>query len=489
MSKQMKNLLFSIIILNSISKGNLKLEETNYDLVISTQQSRDCFLWKDTTFALYTNLSNQFDFFDPLDIDKQIIETSIRFKKNITAINFKCHLWKPRGEVLGAICDLKDDPKMINYYSDYSLDDYILTYKNKKIKFIFDLYFSILRKTPFLYSDVQTIDITDEKDDYYFKFRTGLFYETPVFLRDLDLFHLFFIPIDYCEVKERIMTCKMSRKKIESFLWQNPNYGRYSVANFNRDYGVKLSYLVFTIHIIKKIELQRKKNVYIEIKKIISKQVEEGTYIAYETNVTNISSIETRSYTFDFKSFSDKYEHKPQCLFKKNEDDTPLMLLCYIEFDQNVTAKMKRFISISIDYLSYIYNFTVSYPNEENFTVKGTGAYVVGKYPDILDFSLKDELNFTIYGRSLYKNDKLTLNPKSDNLKCQYSGFEIYQCIVPKSHFKGEKSGYYYLHYTNSLGGKSIYYEVTPFKVILSSNIISCKFSRIAFILILLLFI
>ena len=81
MSKQMKNLLFSIIILNSISKGNLKLEETNYDLVIFTQQSRDCFLWKDTTFALYTNLSNPFDFFDPLDIDKQIIETSIRFKK------------------------------------------------------------------------------------------------------------------------------------------------------------------------------------------------------------------------------------------------------------------------------------------------------------------------------------------------------------------------------------------------------------------------
>ena len=97
--------------------------------------------------------------------------------------------------------------------------------------------------------------------------------------------------------------------------------------------------------------------------------------------------------------------------------------------------------------------------------------------------------NFTIYGVISLIFDKLTLNPKLGYLKCELSRYyQTAQCIVPKSHFQGEKSGYYYLHYNDSLGVESIFYEVDSFKVILSGSIISFKIKKVICILSLLLF-
>ena len=123
----------------------------------------------------------------------------------------------------------------------------------------------------------------------------------------------------------------------------------------------------------------------------------------------------------------------------------------------------------------------------ESFTIKEKGARIIAKYPDVLDFSSKDELNFTVYGYLYDLKGNLTLNPKIDNVKCEhgYGGYLLFHYTVPKSHFKGETSGYYYLYYTNSFGEKSIFYEVTPFKVILSGSIVSYKFMIILIFLLL----
>ena len=39
---------------------------------------------------------------------------------------------------------------------------------------------------------------------------------------------------------------------------------------------------------------------------------------------------------------------------------------------------------------------------------------------------------------------------------------------MPKSHFDGLRSGYYFTKHTNHLGGKSTSYEAPPIKVILN---------------------
>ncbi len=147
----MKNLKLILIILTLVSQSNLRFEETNYDLIIKAERSIDCFLAKDNTFALVTNVTNPFDIFDPLDIEKQIIETILRGKQNIS-MTMKCHLWKPKSDNLLAICDLRDDPTKFPFYS-FTVDDYIFNYKSKNIKFISDNFGTFFQKSPFIYSD------------------------------------------------------------------------------------------------------------------------------------------------------------------------------------------------------------------------------------------------------------------------------------------------------------------------------------------------
>ena len=43
-------------------------------------------------------------------------------------------------------------------------------------------------------------------------------------------------------------------------------------------------------------------------------------------------------------------------------------------------------------------------------------------------------------------------------------------CILPKSHFEGQKSGYYFPKYVNDLNEEYIFYTVPPFKVILNDE-------------------
>lgn len=46
-------------------------------------------------------------------------------------------------------------------------------------------------------------------------------------------------------------------------------------------------------------------------------------------------------------------------------------------------------------------------------------------------------------------------------------GREIKRCKVPKNHFDGKKSEYYFTKHSNHLDGKSLSYETPSIKVIL----------------------
>ena len=96
-----------------------------------------------------------------------------------------------------------------------------------------------------------------------------------------------------------------------------------------------------------------------------------------------------------------------------------------------------------------------------------------------LDFTKEDYSNFTTW---TYQSPHhgIRLNKDAEELVCSSIGY-VESCIVPKSHFNGLKTGYYYLyhgHYDKTKG-LNIYYEVTPFKVILpeENNSRNIKFS------------
>lgn len=485
----MKNLL-PLIFLLLVSYTNLKLEE-NYALIIKASPtsltSKETVLWKDSTFALLTNVSNPLTIFAPEDIDKQIIETKLRWKD--ISMPIKCHLWRPGQRDLMVICDLRDDPKKFNGNA-FSVDDYVIDYKDKKIKFISDS-FNRIQKLPFLYSDEQEIDLSKEKDVYSFTFRTGLYNDKHLFLYNNPSYIQLYVPFDNCDIIEREMTCTLSRKKIESFNWFKTGiYGSfYYIMSFNGEYGIKFYHLAYDITFSMSGE-KKKTDIYVEIQKLISNKEESNRYIAFKTNVTDISSIiHTQPILVNFKNIKNGLFYQHPCFFKKYENNNQLMFLCLMFEEKNVTLTMNGFDSpTKYTDLNQNYNFIISYPTKENITITDKlGSYILARYPDTLDFTSKNELEINIYG-DFHLEHKYYLNPKSTNLTCVIIQ-GILNCKVPKSHFQGEQSGDYNLYYNNSAREKSMFYEMTPIKVIIPKGSGSNfnKINRIVFILILLL--
>ena len=434
--------------------------------------------------ALFTNITNATEIFDTSDFENIIFDIALKGNHNIS-VNMKCHLWKKSEKNYILICDIYEAP--LDMWNSYYEIDSIFTYKNKKIKFY--TYSSISRryylKIPFMYANEEIVNLNDGNDTYYFKFKAGLYYDTNLFLYSIHGLYNLLIPFDDCQAKQREIICKLTRKTLEGFYWYNDGaYGTFlSTMNFNRDFGIKFHPF---ISIVMNQVQQEKKDLYIEIKKLLTKTVGTNSLIAYETNVKNISFIQTRYFYFYFNTSKDKYSQQKKCYPKKSQGDNPLLLLCLMDDSINTTLSLDRFGYSSFNILSY-YNVLIYNKYNESFTIKEKGAHIKAKYPDVLDFSSKDELNFTVYGHLYDLKGNLTLNPKIENVKCEHGhgGYLLFHCTVPKSHFKGEKSGYYSLYYTNSFGEKSIFYEVTPFKVILSGCIVSYKFMIILIFLLL----
>ena len=156
------------------------------------------------------------------------------------------------------------------------------------------------------------------------------------------------------------------------------------------------------------------------------------------------------------------------------------MLLCKAPsptLSNEMKITLKEFEEFNISFINYNYNFVINNSIKEIITIFKGGDYILGKYPEILDFTDKDNLTFTLYGGSKYVNG-LTLNIYSTNLDCEENN-GVVKCLVSKSHFKDKKSGYYYIYHNNALNGKSKFYEISPFKVIISDISNEKNYSKI----------
>ena len=121
-----------------------------------------------------------------------------------------------------------------------------------------------------------------------------------------------------------------------------------------------------------------------------------------------------------------------------------------------------------LDNININYNFIIlPISNDETFTITNiTNTFIFNSYPKILDLTSQDsiEISFSLPLNGL--NFEIKLSPENDKLNCD-NLLGMLNCIVPLSHFDYENSGYFNMHYLNSRGDLSIYYEVTPFKVLL----------------------
>ena len=97
------------------------------------------------------------------------------------------------------------------------------------------------------------------------------------------------------------------------------------------------------------------------------------------------------------------------------------------------------------------------------------GSEVLLTYSQTLNFNVEDSLTIKYIMTSSSYSQYRKINPYSDYLDCYYHE-GIQTCNVSMEHFKGKESGYYYTYHLNHLNDLSIYYDSTPFNVIIRPN-------------------
>ena len=394
--------------------------------------------------------------------DNTDIEERTNFKTEISDINniiysINCRLWKKANEEIIIFCNFDNIPKG-NYY--INLNNTIISYNNYKIMILLNNKIQIEKldlDIIDIYSNEQFINIEDNKELYEIKFKINSYNNEHLFL----IKELLPIYLDNCEVKNKELKCFISKNKIEELLSYNNE--RFWISFFDNNNQFDKSPLISDIYINDN-NIQ-KKVIYLEIKKLLSNIAEKDTVIAYETNVTDISRVMMSPNTFNLNFNNNKIS----CSLRKFEEN-PLLLICIMNKKINNLGEIKE--EIKLDYINIKYNFSILPVNNNEpiiFNENALGSFFISVYPDVLDFTSKDSISIEYIAENPEYLNGITLNSDSTDLKCENIK-QLKRCIVPKSHFNGKKSGYYFTNYKNHLNSKTICYNIPPIKVILPNS-------------------
>ena len=158
-----------------------------------------------------------------------------------------------------------------------------------------------------------------------------------------------------------------------------------------------------------------------------------------------------------------------ECFLKKTIGK-PLLFLC--KSPSIGMFSLGKIDGIILSDKNIKYNFFITpVSNNEELSIDGKGCIVLFAYPNILNFSLSDSYIVDFLMIQSAKNiDGIRINPYGNDLNCSNFNNSTKRCIVPKSHFDYEFSGYYYLYHLNHLRKYSIFYELPPIQIILPEN-------------------
>ena len=236
-----------------------------------------------------------------------------------------------------------------------------------------------------------------------------------------------------------------------------PGENSFKIFQFELNFGIVISSNL------------TKETINVDIKKLLEKDAGMGTFIAYETNVTNIPNIISKEFKLRFlnRESDSQYEGDKYCNFKKTIGQ-PLLIICQFQEGEFSLSEIEE--NIELNDLNVKYNFVVQPVfNNEIFKINVIGQGFSKSYPNILDFTLNDQIS-VFYIMDYSESFNLRINPDSDNLNCEEIEKSIIKCIVPKSHFENKQNGYYYTHNDNHTNKFTQFYESSPFKVILPED-------------------
>ena len=455
----MKPILIIILLSYFISLSLCNLKETVNPFDIITSYIKEKEVGKKGSVGILTEFYDEKNIFDKTDIEEKTIFNAEILDTNQKNYTIDCRLWKAEGINLVIFCNFDENIPQ-GEYSIY-LNNTKINYKDNEftIYSYTDLTLKKVDKNKAnLYSDKQVINVEDGKDSYDLKFKINSYNQEKLFFMK----EIIFTYLDKCKVESNELICPISKSRLEEIM--STNEEEFWILYLDSDYNINK--LPFILQIKVNYKNIKQNDIYVGITKLLVNCAEHDTFIAYETNVTDISKVFTSTESFSMKFGGEDRE----CAFRKYEEN-PLLMVCWgpkenSHLDEIVEEKVLNEINIK-------YNFRIQPVNntemiDSDRTISGSFIDIVN--PEVLDFSSQDSLTIEYYLENANSLNGMTFNENAPDLECEDINKGFKKCTVPKSHFKGLESGYYFIKHQNHLNGKSISYEAPPVKVILSDS-------------------
>ena len=401
------------------------------------------------------------DYYDNNNIfNSSDIEEKSKFKAEFLINNkheANCRLWKPKNENIRMIC--KFDENLENGY--IKLNRVILEYNGKKF-YIYSEENLIVEQLnsniTFLYSDKQEINILEDKQYYDLKFKIEEYNNEVLFLQKKEKnedMYLTELILEECNVEGKDLTCKIEKEKLIESLYYNGEifelyfyFSSEGLYKFSCVLDIKINY-----------NISKKEDVFVEVTKLLQMNLDSMKYIPYETNITSISNVISK--VFDYDTNIDLYS----CRMKKATNE-PLLLLCFKRDSEAKSSLGKNKTEVILNDIHIKYNFRIQPLNRpEEFTMNNEGSRIIVRYPTKLDLNKNDSIPIYFIMYEPNNTRGLRLNPDAEELECKHPTNNIKNCSVPRSHFDGKKSGYYYTYYSNGENGLNIFYDISPIYV------------------------
>ena len=412
-------------------------------------------LGKKGAISLITDFIDSKNIFNSSDIETKIFNAQFSgINSNYSA---NCHFWVLIGENLRLICQFNENI----YDRKIKLNNFTFNYDRHKLLVSSDIYLNIRQLNSiisFLYSDKQIINITNMTDEYNLVFKKEIYNKEPLILynEDNNMEKMYL----NCIEESKMIKCSIQKDRLVGILTKSG--GKFYLSHLTEEEGIlKLNYVFDIIIYYENVE---KKNISINKIKLLTHKVDVNNFIAFETDIDNISLVTT-----DYFIINQNRNRDMKCLFKKSNEqkDDKLLLLCKADLPGEYKLDMNK---INLDYINILYSFEIpeTHIKDTINVTENEGTKILSVYPNSLNFTSQDILTIKYQAESpeKIKNIKLNSNPSS-YLECQNEK-GIKECIVPQSHFN--KSGYYYTYYITGLETETILYEIPKIQITLKSD-------------------
>ena len=284
------------------------LKEEKTDVTNSLNSIYNNNLGKKGTILIKSSYYPSFTFFDT---SKSILFKS-KLKNNEKEYQVDCGFWRAeseKGSRLYTFCNYDEKIPAVSYdlditgVSPISITNYTITLEARDVLHFTKSDINIID----IYSDKQTINVVEGKDDYELRFKISSYnQEHNMIIGNLYIF------ID-CSQQNNELVCPLTKSFLESISVRNEE----KIYIGTRDYIIDGEPFPLIPEIVIKFDI-KKTDVFVGITKLIESVSEKDTFAAYETNITDINNVSSSVGNLKLKFTDGTITKNSECFFSEN---------------------------------------------------------------------------------------------------------------------------------------------------------------------------